>query len=345
MSSTLASLEIESPVRPLLKPRLGFLGTGWIGRNRMQAIAATGLGEIVAIADSVTANAVEAVRFAPGAEQVDGLEELLELDLDGIVIATPSALHAEQAIQCLENDVAVFCQKPLARTRAETDRVIHAAKKSNQLLAVDLSYRFTSGAQKMKRLIEHGELGKIFAIDLVFHNAYGPDKPWFYDYNLSGGGCLIDLGIHLVDLAYWLLGTDSPGEVHGSLYSQGRKLKPAEPQVEDYAVAQVELHNGITVNLACSWKISAGRDAVISAAVYGTQGGVKLENVNGSFYEFQAEQFRGTHREVLASGSEEWGGRAAIDWLKRLSEGARYDHQVEQLIRVAGTLDAIYGRE
>src|SRR5690606_35925284 len=109
-----------------------------------------------------------------------------------------------QAIQALRRGIPVFCQKPLARTRAETSRVIQEARAADLLLAVDLSYRFTSGIQRIRQIVQSGELGKVFAVNLVFHNAYGPDKAWFYDYNLAGGGCAIDLGIHLVDLAFWI---------------------------------------------------------------------------------------------------------------------------------------------
>ena len=328
----------------LRKPRLGFLGVGWIGRNRMEAIAKTGLAEIVGIADALESNSAEAAVLAPAAKRVSTFESLLDLELDGIVIATPSALHAQQSIAALESGVAVFCQKPLARTQSETTQVIDAARLNDRLLAVDLSYRFTSGIQQIRRLVQSGELGKIFAADLVFHNAYGPDKAWFYDFNLAGGGCVMDLGIHLVDLSLWILDYPQVQSATSRLFHQGAVL-PSPPQVvEDFATARLDLSSGTTVQLNCSWKLHAGRDAMIGAAFYGTNGGVEFRNVNGSFYEFCTEHFHGIHRETLAAGAEEWGGRAAVHWLNRLAEGQRYDPSVEGLIEVAGTLDRIYGR-
>ena len=324
------------------KPRLGFLGVGWIGRNRMEAMARSGLAEIVGIADTVEANAVEAAKLAPRAERFDSLKELLALELDGVVIATPSALHAEQAVAAIERGLAVFCQKPLARTKAETVRVIDASRANDRLLAVDLSYRFTSGVQAMRRVVQSGELGKIFAADLVFHNAYGPDKAWFYDYKLAGGGCVMDLGIHLVDLALWMLDYPVVEDVTARLLAKGETV--ASEVVEDYGLMSLKLADGASLNFACSWKLQAGCDAIIRAAFYGTTGGVEFRNVNGSFYEFCAERFFGTRRETLASGTEEWGGRAGVDWLRRLSAGNRYDPEVEGLLEVAATLDRIYGR-
>src|SRR4051812_5645908 len=117
-----------------VSPRLGFLGTGWIGRHRMEAIARSGFAEIVGITEPVAEFAKLAGEIAPGAVLMNSFEELLSADLDGIVIATPSALHAEQSIMALERGIAVFCQKPLARTAAETLRVVEAARDSDRLL-------------------------------------------------------------------------------------------------------------------------------------------------------------------------------------------------------------------
>jgi predicted dehydrogenase len=326
-------------------PRLGFVGVGWIGRHRMEAIAGSGCGDVAALADA-SADALAAARkSAPNATSFGAsFEELLDADLDGIVIATPSALHADQAVAALERGLAVFCQKPLARTAGETRRVVDAARAADRLLGVDLSYRHTAGMRAIRELVTSGALGDVYAVDLVFHNAYGPDKPWFYDPALSGGGCVVDLGIHLVDLALWTLGFPDVQSATSRLYSKGRALRPLQRDVEDYAVARLDLANGASVQLTCSWNLPAGQDAVIGASFYGTQGGAALRNLDGSFYDFVAERFQGTQRELLASPPDEWGGRAAVDWATRLSEGARFDPEVEHLVSVAAALDRVYGR-
>lgn len=329
---------------PSGRPRLGFLGTGWIGRNRLETIALSGHADVIALADPSGDNAREAQRTAPDSEIVDSFEQLLDADLDGIVIATPSALHAEQAIAALERGVAVFCQKPLARTAAETRSVVAAARAADRLLSVDLSYRFTHAMQSIRELVQGGELGKIFAVDLVFHNAYGPDRPWFFDPALSGGGCVVDLGIHLVDLALWTLGNPPLVGATSRLFSRGEPLGAAPTSVEDYAEARLDLEGGVAVRLSCSWNLSAGRDAVIESAFYGTAGGAAMRNVNGSFFDFTAERFRGTARETLAVPPDDWGGRAAVDWARRLARGERFDPEVEHVVDVAVALDAIYGR-
>jgi len=328
----------------MARPRVGFLGVGWIGRHRMEAMLATGAIDAVAIADASAEMAAEALKLAPRAALVGSLDELLGTGLDGVVIATPSAMHAEQSIRALERGVAVFCQKPLGRTAGEVRTVIEAARTADRLLDVDLSYRFTDGMRRIRELVSAGELGRVYAVDLVFHNAYGPDKSWFYDPAQSGGGCVMDLGVHLVDLALWTLGFPKVTDVAGTLLSGGEPLHDPAVQVEDYAVATIELDGGAAVRLACSWRLQAGQDAVISASFYGTEGGAALSNVGGSFYDFSAERFRGTRREPLTGPPEQWGGRAAANWATRLAAGQRFDPGCERLTDVSEVLDRIYGR-
>jgi predicted dehydrogenase len=324
----------------LRKPKVGFLGTGWIGRHRMEAALATGAIEAVAICDPSPECAAEAAKLAPDAAVIPSLEALLEQDLDGLVIATPSALHAEQSIAALERGIAVFCQKPLGRNAAEAQAVVDAAKAADRLLSVDFSYRYTQGAQAIAGLLRDQGLGQVFAADLVFHNAYGPDKPWFYDRAQSGGGCVMDLGVHLVDLLLWLLDFPEVVDVSSSLRSGGGPL--ARDGVEDYAVAQLTLANGLVARLACSWRLQAGQEAVIEASLYGTGGGASLHNVGGSFYDFEARRFHGTSTELLVSPPDAWGGRAAAAWAEQLTQDRSFDPAAERLVDVAKVLDRIY---
>ena len=326
------------------RPRVGFLGVGWIGRNRMEAMLRTGAVDAVAIADPSPEMAAEAGALAPEAAQVDTLDALLDVGVDGVVIASPSALHADQAIRALDAGAAVFCQKPLGRSAAETARVVDAARAADRLLAVDLSYRFTDGMAAIRDLVREGALGRVFAVDLVFHNAYGPDKPWFYDRAQSGGGCVMDLGVHLVDLALWALDFPAVTAVDGRLFAGGAPLPRGGDAVEDYAVASIDLAPGVAVRLACSWRLPAGQDAVISVEVYGTGGGAALRNLDGGFSAFSAWRHDGTATRPLAGRDEAWSGRAAADWAERLASGARFDPAAERLVDVAAVLDGLYAR-
>jgi predicted dehydrogenase len=322
---------------------LGFLGTGWIGRNRMEAMLATGEATAAAICDPNAEMVEQARQLAPHAAVVPSLEAMLALDLDGIVIATPSALHAEQCIQALGAGVAVFCQKPLGRNAAEVEQVIAAAERENRLLGVDLSYRQTAAMQAIRKRILAGELGKVFAADLTFHNAYGPGAGWFWDPKLSGGGCLIDLGVHLVDLALWMLDFPEVADARAELLRDGRAVSPDE--VEDYAAGTLRLTDGRVIRIACSWNLHAGRDAVIEASFYGTSGGARMANENGSFFDFSAELFKGRDRFALAAPPDAWGGRNAREWVLKLAAGERFSGSTSGLHQTSQALDRLYARD
>lgn len=321
---------------------LGFLGLGWIGTNRMSAVLGQPGVRVAALAEPDAAALGAAHQLAPNAVCVSTLDELLAQPLDAIVIATPSALHAEQTLAVLDRGIPVFCQKPLGRSGAEVERVVERARARDCALGVDLSYRDTAALSELYTLVRSGALGRIFAANLVFHNAYGPDKAWFYDPKQSGGGALMDLGIHLVDLLLWVLDCPDVCDVSSRLYVQGSQLRDRSAQVEDYAAAQLTLANGTVAQLACSWRVHAGCDCVIEASFYGSEGGVSFRNVNGSFYDFQTTAFSGTSQRVLAAPPDNWGGRSLQRWVSALSQQRGFRPKTERYVHVAQVLDRIY---
>ena len=319
-----------------MRPRLGFVGVGWIGRHRLEAIAAAGVAEIAAIADPSRERCLAARAIVPNARTCEHLGELLEVPLDGVVIATPSALHAEQCHAALARGLAVFCQKPLARGAEETRAIVLAARAADRRLGVDLSYRHTAAMQRVHEVVRGGGIGRPFAASLVFHNAYGPDAAWFYQRAAAGGGCLVDLGVHLIDLLLWLLDWPAVRRVDAV-------VRPgARGDVEDHAHAQLVLDGGVSAQLACSWCLSAGQDCAIELALYGSDGGVAMRNVGGSFYDFTADRYSGTRSERLASPPDAWGGRAIVAWAEALARDPRFDREAERLVDVAAAIDAIY---
>jgi predicted dehydrogenase len=326
------------------KPKLAFAGVGWIGRNRLQAAAQSGLSDIVLISDPSPDCISEAAKIV-GCKTNSSFEETIsDPEVEAVVIATPSALHMQQSVAAFEMGKAVFCQKPLGRNAAEVQTVIDAAQKANKLLGADFSYRYTTAFQKIKAVIQSGELGKIFAVDLKFHNAYGPDKPWFYDVKLSGGGCVLDLGIHLIDLMLFALDFPEVEKIKSSLYAKGASVK-GKDVVEDYANVWMELENDVNAQLSCSWNLQAGCEAVIEASFYGTNGGVALKNINGSFYDFEALRYWGTKTEVLVQPPDAWGGRALVNWIQQLSVNPDFNPEANHFISSAEVLDRIYERK
>lgn len=324
-------------------PRLGFLGVGWIGQNRLQAIQKTNNSCIANICDSVAETAQKAAVGIENCEVLQSYSDMLNADLDGIVIATPSAEHAKQVRLALQKKKAVFVQKPLALDAETTRELVYLAKENDCLLKVDFSYRFTKAMQAVKKVLESGETGTIFNVELIFHNAYGPDKEWYYDVARSGGGCMTDLGIHLIDLLYWIFPEAEVKSHCSHLFKNGSPLQRGTRETEDFATSCLMLNNDINVNLASSWNLNAGREAIIEARFYGTKGGVQFRNINGSFYDFEAAVFTGTHTQIVEDSKDDWGGRAGVKWAEQLRQGNKYDPSNTEYIKVAETLDMIYG--
>jgi predicted dehydrogenase len=323
-------------------PSLGFLGLSWIGKTRMEKLLDSRYGEGKAICDVNPKNVYEALKVVPKANVYSSLEELLEEDLDGIVIATPSALHAKHTLACLKAGKAVFCQKPLGRNLQETRQIVEEAHRVDKLLGVDYSYRFTEGMRQIKTIVDEGQLGQVYAIETVYHNACGPDKSWFYDPQLSGGGCLMDLGSHLIDLILWILKFPAVEIESTCIRGKGKPIVNHWEEVEDYATTQFKTSNGVHVQMSCSWNLPIGKDAEIIFRVFGTKGGVSFHNVEGSADEFECAFYKGKEKTILSSPPDEWGSKALINWSKDLAKSSGYRNQAEEFIRSASVLDEIY---
>src|SRR5579875_1171499 len=221
LSRRYGSVTERGSSQPTPRPRLGFLGLGWIGRMRLQQLAADGLVEVAALADPDERALRQALGLLGDAhpERCRTLEQLLGAALDGIVIATPTAQHAEQAQAVLQAGLPVFCQKPLGRDAGECRAVIEAAAERDLRLGVDMSYRHLRAVRAICEQLAAGAIAQPHALELVFHNAYEPGGGWAHDRRQAGGGALVDLGWHLLDLAALWLGELAPVTVHADLFS------------------------------------------------------------------------------------------------------------------------------
>jgi predicted dehydrogenase len=323
-------------------PRLGFVGLGWIGRKRLDAIAATGGVAVAALTDADTSRIADALQAYEDAEALPNLDALLDQDLDGVVIATPNGAHAEQVIACLKRGLPVFCQKPLATTAFDTQRVIEAARDADRLLATDYSYRHVQGMARLREIIHSGELGEVLSLDLVVHNAYGPSKQWCHDRKQAGGGCLLDLGVHLIDLALWLQRSAEMHVVSSRMFSQGKARRAGSEDIEDLAYIELRQSNGAIVRIACSWHAHIGCDAIIRADLHAQRGGASWHNVNHSFVDFDLDVFHGAQRERIGSSRDDWGPGALTQWVERLRENPSFDASSWDILAGARLIEEAY---
>jgi predicted dehydrogenase len=253
---------------------LGFAGVGWLGESLIAELPKSPGLHLAAIQDvNVDLAAQVAARHASlwyGANY----DDMLQLaTVDAVVICTPNALHVPQAQAALRAEKHVLVQKPLALSQRDAEKTIAVASECQRLLFVDYTYRFLDTVQALRE-----QVGRPTRITASFHNIYGPgsEKAWFFDSKLSGGGALIDLGVHLLDLALWLVQPSSVGLDHIAF----------DAQPIDHAATLAARLDDIPCTLEVSWNAPRPRTH-ISFEVDSPAGSVRWENVDGSFFHFR----------------------------------------------------------
>jgi len=253
--------------------------------------------ELVAICD-VDEERLNAVGEEEGISELytEARRMFRRADLDGVSIAVPNKFHAPLTIDALRNGLHVLCEKPMAMTVREAERMNAAAEKADRNLMINFSFRFTEASYALKQQVDAGVVGDIYFGRSVWHRRRGMPKfgGWFGDKALSGGGPLIDLGVHRLDLALWLMGYPEPVAVSGSTYNviarERAKKEKKTFTVEDLACGIVKFGDGSTLILEASWALNIREREHMVTALYGDRGGLVHRNVGGG-YEFTAELY------------------------------------------------------
>ncbi len=254
--------------------RVGIVGCGLVGRKRAAALPAAG-GRLVACADAVPVRAAE-LASAAGAEAVDDWRRLVARpDLDVVVVATTHDALAEVSVAALECGRHVLVEKPAGRTVAEVDRIAAAERAAGRRVRVGFNHRYHPALRAARRIVEAGELGPLMMVRGRYGHGGRPgyEREWRANPAISGGGELIDQGMHLIDLARWFLGDFT--EVRGlatTLYW--------DMPVDDNSFLALRTAGGQVAFLhaSCSeWK------NLFSFEVYGRGGKLHIEGLGGSY--------------------------------------------------------------
>jgi len=214
--------------------------------------------------------------------------------LDIVGIATPNKFHKPLTIAALEAGCHVLCEKPMALNAAEAREMNAAAKKAKKRLMIDFSFRFTQQSWALKKEVDSGILGDVYYAHTRWLRRRGMPGfgGWFGKKALSGGGPLIDLGVHRLDLALWLMGYPKPVWVMGSTYDHIASAKAKEQgkefDVEDLAVGMIKFENGASLTLQASWAGNIKQRELMETRLLGTKAGLVQHNV-GEGYQFEAE--------------------------------------------------------
>ena len=271
--------------------RFGIAGAGMIAQYGFDGITASGAAEVAAIADPHQGRAQEfARRNGVRYVRADAQELFQDTSLDAVYIATPTAFHAPYAIAALRAGKHVILEKPFAFTYADARAVTDAAAKSGKVFMVGMNYRFEKGAQQVRALAERGYFGDIHRIRAFWRRRSGSPRlgTWFGNRKLAGGGCFMDIGVHMIDLAFWtsmnfeVAGVSAPCIPSSAAAASGKEAGGRQRRRASRSTSRTahppffSMRNGATIQLEISWSAHQKDDDAHDVELFGTEAGARV---------------------------------------------------------------------
>jgi len=281
------------------KLKVGIIGAGGIAQaGHIPGFQKAPDVEVSAICDPNIAKA-DAVAKKFGIRETFGdyRKMLQQKDINIISICSPNYFHKEQAIAALSSGRDVLCEKPVSVNSAETREILKVVSQTNRKFMVAFPHRFSTASVFLKKLISEGEFGQVYYARANYLRRRGIPGlgGWFTARKLSGGGPLIDVGVHILDKTYWLMGAPKPISVTGVTFQKFKKvatdggwppLETRDPgekydgvfDVEDLAAAFIRFDNGAALSLEASW--AGNSETVMTCSLFGEKAGAR-EDASG----------------------------------------------------------------
>lgn len=272
--------------------RVGIIGCGGIARAKhIPNLKKKAGAHIAAVSDVRGEDYLRAVCAETGLADVqpcaDYRQILADPTIEAVHICTPNSSHAKLSIEALEAGKHVMCEKPMATDLAQAQAMLCAAEKSGKKLTICANNRFTPAMWYLKGACTRGELGEIYLAKAHCVRRRGvPTWGEFLDREKQGGGPVLDLGTHALDLALWMMDNYRPRRVTGkTFYKLGPMGSPANPYgdwdpagftVEDSGFAMIEMESGATIFLEASWALNTRDERPVSVTLCGTKAGADV---------------------------------------------------------------------
>ncbi|MCS7462862.1 Gfo/Idh/MocA family oxidoreductase [Paenibacillus doosanensis] len=270
--------------------KLGIIGCGGIAVNKhLPALSKITTAELAAFCDVFQGSAQKAADQygAPGSAVYTDYRELLaDPSIDVVHVCTSNDSHAELSIAALRAGKHVMCEKPMARTAAEAAQMLEVARQTGKKLTIGYNNRFRADSQQLFTICRNGSLGDIyFAKAHAVRRRGVPARGVFLDKEKQGGGPLIDIGTHALDLTLWLMDNYKPRMVVGTAYHRLSQMEetarsggwdPSLFTVEDSAFGMIVMENGATVMLESSWALNIRQEGAAKVTLCGSKGGADM---------------------------------------------------------------------
>ncbi|MFR8034797.1 MAG: Gfo/Idh/MocA family protein [Lachnospiraceae bacterium] len=274
------------------KLRIGIVGCGGIANNKhLPAIKRNGNFEVMAFCDIIPGRAEEAKeKFGSHRARVfDNYRDLIKEDLDAVYVLTPNKSHAEISIAAMRAGKHVMCEKPMAKTYAEAMEMVRVSEETGKLLTIGYQSRYRTDSIYLKRACENGDLGEIyFAKAHALRRRAVPTWGVFLNEEEQGGGPLIDIGTHALDLTLWMMNNYEPASVTGAVFrkladqkEQGNAFGEWDPEkftVEDSAFGFIKMKDGAVIELESSWALNTLDVDEAKTSLCGTKAGADMKD-------------------------------------------------------------------
>lgn len=327
--------------------------------------------EIVAFCDIVKERAEQAaIKYGVEGSKVytDYNELLQDKDIDVVHVCTPNVAHCPITVAAFERGKHVMCEKPMAATTEDAQKMMDAWKKSGKKFTIGYQNRFRTDAQALKRSCEEGKLGDVyFAKAHALRRRAVPTWGVFPDKSKQGGGPLIDIGTHALDITLWCMDNYKPATITGSVFeklghlpeaAEGNMFGPWDPEayeVEDSAFGYIKMENGATIFLESSWALNIKDSREAATTLCGTKAGAEMiGGMNQQGYDLVFNETTGgvlTEEHISDTGAIEFfegstGGTPEVkeckQWLEAIIEDKEPLVKPEQAFVVTEILDTIY---
>ncbi len=259
---------------------VGVIGLG-MGRSHISNFQEIPETSVLAVADLDRERLANAKAEYGVPDTCEDYRALLDRDdIDIIVVATPNSLHRPMVLDALAAGKHVLCEKPMATNAREAIEIRDAVERSGKKFMLHFNRRFRPASRALRGIIDEGRIGPVYYAKTGWMRSMGipsGNNSWFVSKKLAGGGALIDLGVHMLDLAMWFLDYPAPVSVTGSTYNKLGKQQGIDIEVDELASAFIKLENGVTLLLEASWASHTPDAEHMYTQIMGTDGGAMIE--------------------------------------------------------------------